>query len=77
MASSRSVSPSRDLTAGNHTIRIQYDFTAGGHKAYDFLAYWNGWVSPPKCSPSGGGILVDVPVDAGPQFRPLPVRTTS
>ena len=26
------------LKAGAHTIRIQYDFTAGGHKAYDFLA---------------------------------------
>ena len=26
------------LSAGNHSIIIQYDFTAGGHKAYDFLA---------------------------------------
>src|SRR5690349_10425614 len=26
------------LTAGTHTITIQYDFTAGGHKAYDYLA---------------------------------------
>ena len=26
------------LKAGAHSIRIQYDFTAGGHKAYDFLA---------------------------------------
>jgi hypothetical protein len=44
------------LGAGAHTIRIQYDFTAGGHKAYDFLATYNGWVSPPICDPSGGGI---------------------
>jgi hypothetical protein len=44
------------LSAGAHTIRVQYDFTAGGHKAYDFLATYNGWVSPPICDPSGGGI---------------------
>ena len=44
------------LTAGAHTIRVQYDFTAGGHKAYDFLARYNGWVSPPICSAGGGGV---------------------
>ena len=44
------------LKAGAHTIRIQYDFTAGGHKAYDFLARYNGWVSPPICSAGGGGV---------------------
>jgi hypothetical protein len=41
------------LSAGSHTIRIQYDFTAGGHKAYDFLATYSGWVSPKMCG--GGG----------------------
>jgi hypothetical protein len=44
------------LTAGNHTIHINYDFTAGGHKAYDFLAVWNGWRQPNPCGASGGGI---------------------
>ena len=44
------------LKAGAHSIRIQYDFTAGGHKAYDFLATYNGWVKPPMCSGSGGAI---------------------
>ena len=44
------------LKAGAHTIRIQYDFTAGGHKAYDFLARYNGWVSPPMCGAGGGGV---------------------
>ena len=44
------------LKAGVHTIRIQYDFTAGGHKAYDFLARYNGWVSPPVCGAGGGGV---------------------
>ena len=29
------------LKAGAHSIHINYDFTAGGHKAYDFLATWN------------------------------------
>ena len=44
------------LKAGSHTIRIQYDFTAGGHKAYDFLARYNGWVSPALCGAGGGGV---------------------
>jgi hypothetical protein len=44
------------LKAGSHTIHINYDFTAGGHKAYDFLATWSGWVHPNPCSASGGGI---------------------
>src|SRR4029453_17215296 len=44
------------LNAGGHTIKIQYDFTAGGHKAYDFLALYTGWVSAPSCAKSGGGI---------------------
>jgi hypothetical protein len=44
------------LKAGSHTIHINYDFTAGGHKAYDFLATWSGWVHPNPCGPSGGGI---------------------
>ena len=26
------------LPTGSHTIHINYDFTAGGPKAYDFLA---------------------------------------
>ena len=29
------------LSAGSHSIHINYDFTASGHKAYDFLATWN------------------------------------
>src|SRR6186997_273704 len=43
------------LKAGAHTITIQYDFTAGGHKAYDFLATYTGWVSPSMCG--GGGAV--------------------
>jgi hypothetical protein len=44
------------LKAGSHSIRIQYDFTAGGHKAYDFLALYTGWVSPSSCGAGGGGV---------------------
>jgi hypothetical protein len=44
------------LATGRHTIHINYDFTAGGHKAYDFLASWSAWVHPNPCGESGGGI---------------------
>ena len=43
------------LGAGNHTITISYDFTASGHKAYDFLATWNATNTPPICATGGGG----------------------
>ena len=45
------------LTAGAHEIVIEYDFTAGGHKAYDFLATWNVTnAAGAICTPSGGAI---------------------
>jgi hypothetical protein len=45
------------LVPGNHEIVISYDFTAGGHKAYDFLATWNATNGAGSiCSPSGGAI---------------------
>jgi len=45
------------LAVGNHTIHINYDFTASGHKAYDFLATWNVTNASGKaCIPSGGAI---------------------
>jgi hypothetical protein len=60
------------LGAGAHTIRIQYDFTAGGHKAYDFLATHNGWISPPICDPSGGGISSMCPSMPTPSSAAFP-----
>jgi len=60
------------LTAGSHTIRIQYDFTAGGHKAYDFLGRFDGWVSPPICDGSGGGISSMCPSMPVPHYGPFP-----
>lgn len=45
------------LSPGAHTVRIDYDFTAGGHKAYDFLATWNYTnAAGAICLPSGGAI---------------------
>jgi hypothetical protein len=45
------------LAKGDHSIHIDYDFTAGGHKAYDFLATWNVTNANGKiCIPSGGAI---------------------
>jgi hypothetical protein len=45
------------LSTGKHTIHINYDFSAGGHKAYDFLATWDVTNAKGKaCAASGGGI---------------------
>jgi hypothetical protein len=45
------------LTPGTHEIHLNYDFTAGGHKAYDFLATWNATnAGGAICLPSGGAI---------------------
>jgi hypothetical protein len=44
------------LSKGTHTVHINYDFTAGGHKAYDFLATWSAWRAPKPCGVSGGAI---------------------
>ena len=45
------------LAAGQHSIHINYDFTAGGHKAYDFLATWDITNAKGKmCATAGGGI---------------------
>jgi hypothetical protein len=44
------------LAAGAHSITISYDFTANGHKAYDFLATWNSSVVPGLCAAGGGAV---------------------
>jgi uncharacterized repeat protein (TIGR01451 family) len=44
------------LTAGSHAIHIDYDFTAGGVEAYDFLATWNVSEHPGLCDAGGGAI---------------------
>ena len=60
------------MKAGAHTITIQYDFTAGGHKAYDFLATYNGWVKPPMCRPGGGAVSSMCPRHAGSSVAAFP-----
>ena len=60
------------LKAGTHAIRIQYDFTAGGHKAYDFLATYNGWVKPPMCKGAGGGVSSMCPGMPGSRSAAFP-----
>jgi uncharacterized repeat protein (TIGR01451 family) len=44
------------LDAGPHTIHINHDFTAGGHKAYDFLATYDVTENATPCSAGGGGV---------------------
>jgi uncharacterized repeat protein (TIGR01451 family) len=44
------------LSAGAHTIHLNYDFTAGGHEAYDFLATWNDTENPSLCASGGGAV---------------------
>src|SRR4030095_5537516 len=44
------------LTAGTHTVHINYDFTAGGHEAYDFLATYNATETVSLCASGGGGV---------------------
>src|SRR5262245_48510423 len=45
------------LSVGSHSIHINYDFTAGGHKAYDFLATWDVTNAKNKiCGGAGGAI---------------------
>ncbi len=43
------------LKAGEHRIHINYDVTAGGHKAYDFLATWNVTNAKGAICDKGGG----------------------
>jgi hypothetical protein len=61
------------LKLGTHTIHINYDFTAGGHKAYDFLATWNITNAKGKvCIPSGGAISSMCPNLPSPTSRAFP-----
>jgi hypothetical protein len=61
------------LKAGNHSIHINYDFTAGGHKAYDFLATWNVTNAAGKiCAGAGGAISSMCPSMPSPSSRAFP-----
>ncbi len=63
------------LKPGKHSIHINYDFTAGGHKAYDFLATWDVTNAKGKrCSGSGGGISSMCPSLPSAKSFAVPVR---
>src|SRR5512146_3069639 len=53
------------LTAGTHSIHINYDFTAGGHEAYDFLATYNDSEAPGLCDAGGGAVSSMCPSSLG------------
>jgi uncharacterized repeat protein (TIGR01451 family) len=54
------------LTAGEHTIHLNYDFLTGGSEAYDFLATWNVSENPDKCAdPNSGGASSHCPNNLG------------
>ncbi len=44
------------LTPGVHTIHLNWDVTASGHAAYDFLASYDATESPDLCAAGGGGV---------------------
>jgi hypothetical protein len=62
------------LSVGNHEITISHDFTAGGHKAYDFLTTWNATnATGTICQPSGGAISSMCPSMPSPSSKLLPL----
>ena len=64
------------LAAGQHSIHINYDFTAGGHKAYDFLATWDVTNAKGKiCGGAGGGISSMCPKMPASSSAAFPNRT--
>ena len=68
------------LKAGDHSLHINHDFTAGGHKAYDFLATWNATNASGKiCTKSGGAIssmCPDLPSPSSVAFPSDPFSTS-
>jgi hypothetical protein len=62
------------LAPGAHSIRINYDVTAGGHKAYDFLASWNAWTAPNLCGP-GGAVSSLCPSLPSPSSAAIPTES--
>jgi uncharacterized repeat protein (TIGR01451 family) len=54
------------LSAGQHTIHINYDWTAGGHHAYDFLASVDAFITGVNvCAPNGGSGALPSPLCSG------------
>ncbi len=60
------------LSAGEHSIHINYDFTAGGHEAYDFLATYNATEKVDLCAPGGGAVSSLCPSLPAPDVKSFP-----
>jgi hypothetical protein len=61
------------LSTGTHSIHLNYDFTASGHKAYDFLATWDVTNAKGKiCAASGGAISSKCPSLGTPSTYAFP-----
>jgi uncharacterized repeat protein (TIGR01451 family) len=60
------------LSAGTHTIHLNYDFTAGGHEAYDFLASYDVTENPGLCASGGGGVSSMCPGLPAPSSKQFP-----
>jgi hypothetical protein len=61
------------LPTGTHSIHINYDFSANGHKAYDFLATWDVTNAKGKiCAASGGAVSSKCPSLGTPSTYPFP-----
>ena len=65
------------LEPGTHSFHINYDFTAGGHKAYDFLASYDATESGvTPCSAGGGAVSSLCPVTVpAPAANTVPFLT--
>ncbi len=60
------------LSAGQHSIHINYDFTAGGHEAYDFLATYNATEKVDLCAAGGGAVSSLCPALPAPDVKSFP-----
>ncbi|MGE5248877.1 MAG: hypothetical protein ACM3QS_01585 [Bacteroidota bacterium] len=60
------------LAAGSHSIHINYDFTAGGHEAYDFLATYNATETVDLCAAGGGAVSSLCPSLPAPDVQAFP-----
>jgi hypothetical protein len=61
--------------AGTHSIHINYDFTAGGNKAYDFLASVDNTETVALCAAGGGGVSSLCPSLPTPDAKDWPGDT--
>jgi uncharacterized repeat protein (TIGR01451 family) len=60
------------LSDGSHTIHLNYDFTAGGHEAYDFLASYDVTENPGLCASGGGAVSSMCPSLPAPDSHAFP-----